>query len=157
MPAKYVLGLNTLQLNRDRDGVNQIAAWEKLGLFTKPLPAKLPRLAAPDDPKQPTAARARAYLHANCAHCHMKWGGGNASFQLLATLEPAAMGVIGVKPAHGDLGVKGGRLLAPGHPELSLIHHRMGKTGLGRMPHVGSNVVDKAGVKLVGEWIKGVR
>ena len=52
--------------------------------------------------------------------------------------------------------VKGGLLLKPGHPELSLIHHRMGKTGLGRMPHVGSNVVDEAGLKLVGEWIKAL-
>jgi hypothetical protein len=28
------------------------------------------------------------------------------------------------------------------------------KTGLGRMPHVGSNVVDEKAVKLVEEWIK---
>ena len=51
MPAKFVLGVNTLQMNRDFDygGVvdNQIRAWEHVGLFTKPLPAppeKLPRL-----------------------------------------------------------------------------------------------------------------
>ncbi|MBY0232443.1 MAG: PQQ-dependent sugar dehydrogenase [Gemmataceae bacterium] len=159
MPAKYVLGLNTHQLNRDRAGENQLAAWETLGLFTKPLPTtpdKLPRMASPDDPKADTVAKARSYLHANCAHCHMKWGGGNAAFQLMYTLAPADMGVIGVKPAHGDLGVKGGLLVKPGHPELSLVHHRMAKLGLGRMPHVASNVVDEAGVKLVEEWIKGL-
>ena len=44
MPAKFVLGVNTLQMNRDFDygGVvdNQLRAWEHIGLFTKPLPAK---------------------------------------------------------------------------------------------------------------------
>ena len=30
----------------------------------------------------------------------------------------------------------------------------MKKTDLGRMPHVGSNVVDEKAVKLVEEWIK---
>ena len=51
MPAKFVLGVNTLQMNRDFDygGVvdNQLRAWEHIGLFTKPLPAppeKLPSL-----------------------------------------------------------------------------------------------------------------
>src|SRR5213076_1764234 len=74
MPAKYVLGLNTHQLNRDYDygdgPINQLTAWDQMGLFEKPLPAapaKLTRLTDPDDEKQPLAARARAYLHANCA------------------------------------------------------------------------------------------
>ena len=38
-----------------------------------------------DDEKQPLDVRARSYLHSNCAHCHIKWGGGNAEFKLLAT------------------------------------------------------------------------
>ncbi len=30
-------------------------------------------------------------------------------------------------------------------------------TGLGRMPHIGSRMVDEAAVKLVGEWIEKMR
>jgi uncharacterized repeat protein (TIGR03806 family) len=164
MPAKFVLGLNTHQLNKEHNygwvQANQLATWEQLGLFTKPLPAapeKLPRLVDYDDPKQKLDARARSYLQGNCAHCHIKWGGGNADFQLLFTLKLADMGIAGVRPAHGDFGIKDPKLLKPGRPQESLIYHRMTLTGLGRMPHVGSSVVDERGVKLIHDWIEGLR
>jgi uncharacterized repeat protein (TIGR03806 family) len=164
MPAKFVLGLNTHQLNREHDyggmKANQLKAWEGLGLFTKPLPAapeKLPRLADYDDPKVDTATRARSYLQSNCAHCHMKWGGGNTEFQLLFTLKLADMGIVNVRPAHGDFALKDPKILKPGKPEESLLYHRMTITGLGRMPHVASSVVDEKGVKLVRDWIRQMR
>ena len=56
--------------------------------------------------------------------------------------------------AHGTFDIKGAKLLVPGHPEQSIIYHRMTMTGLGRMPHIGSRVVDEQAVKLVGDWIK---
>ncbi|MGE5194298.1 MAG: PQQ-dependent sugar dehydrogenase, partial [Deltaproteobacteria bacterium] len=78
MPAKYVLGVNTLQMNKDHDygnGVvaNQLAVLERLGIFKSPLPkppAELPHLANYRDESQPLDARARSYLQSNCAHCH---------------------------------------------------------------------------------------
>jgi len=33
----------------------------------------------------------------------------------------------------------------------------MKKTGLGRMPHVASGVVDETGVRIVSEWIRGMK
>jgi uncharacterized repeat protein (TIGR03806 family) len=161
MPAKYLLGVNTRQLNKDHDygGVvaNQLRTFEHLGLFTKPLPKppeKLPRLYDPEDGKVDLDRRARSYLHANCAHCHMKWGGGNTEFQLLTTLPLKDLGIVDTKPAHGTFDVKDGRVLVPGHPERSLIHKRMALLGLGRMPHVASLVVDDKAVKLIGDWIR---
>jgi uncharacterized repeat protein (TIGR03806 family) len=159
MPAKFVLGLNTHQLNRDHNGENQLVAWEKMGLFKKPLPAppdRLPRLAEPDDPKASVPDRARSYLQANCAHCHMQWGGGNAEFQLLFTLSLDDMKVRGVRPAHGDFGAKGALVLKPGSPDQSMLYRRMTLTGLGRMPHVGSSVVDEKGARLIRDWIRGM-
>jgi uncharacterized repeat protein (TIGR03806 family) len=159
--AKYALGLNTMQLNRDHDygGVvsNQMATFEHLRLFDRKLPAapeKLPKLADYRDVKADLDARARAYLHANCSHCHRKWGGGNAEFQLLATLALKDTGTLNVRPGQGTLDLKDPRLLVPGEPDRSLIHHRMTRLGLGRMPHIASNVVDEAAVKLIGEWIE---
>ncbi len=159
--AKFALGVNTLQMNRDHDygGVvaNQLATLEHIGLFTHKLPAppeKLPKLADYTDPGQAAAVRARAYLHSNCAHCHTKWGGGNAEFKLLATLPLKELGIVNTRPAHGSFGLTDGRLLVPGHPERSLIYHRMNLTGLGRMPHIGSRVVDGLGCKLVHDWIE---
>jgi uncharacterized repeat protein (TIGR03806 family) len=162
MPAKYVLGVNTLQLNRDHDYgngrvANQLRTFEHLGLFTKPLPApaeKLPHLVNYEDEKLDLNQRARSYLHANCSHCHMKWGGGNADFQLLATLPLKDTGTAGTKPTHGDFGLKDPRIVAPGDPERSMVLHRMKLLGLGRMPHVASSVVDERSVTMIHDWIK---
>jgi len=164
MAAKYALGVSTLQMNRDHDyggvSANQLATLEHIGVFTKKLPmapAKLPKLADYDDDKQPIEVRARSYLHSNCAHCHIKWGGGNAEFKLLATLPLKEMGIVNVPAAHGDFGVKNAKLLVPGHPEQSILLNRMERVGLGRMPHVSSNVPDDKAVRLIREWIKGLQ
>jgi uncharacterized repeat protein (TIGR03806 family) len=162
--AKFALGVSTMQMNRDHDygGVvaNQLATLEHIGLFSNKLPSppeKLPKLADFHDPKVPVADRARSYLHSNCAHCHMKWGGGNAEFKLLSTLPLAEMGIVNVPPAHGNFGIEGAKLIVPGDPAKSIIHKRVSMTGLGRMPHIGSRVVDDTAVKLLEEWIKGMK
>ncbi|HVX63436.1 MAG TPA: hypothetical protein VHC19_22640, partial [Pirellulales bacterium] len=161
MAAKYALGLNTLQLNRDHDyggaTANQLATFEHIGLFTEPLPKRpeaLPALADYGDRSLETAIRARSYLHANCSHCHMKWGGGNADFQLLATLPLEELGIVNVRPAHGDFGLGRGRLLVPGEPERSILRYRMAKLGLGRMPHVASSVLDAEALEIIRDWIE---
>jgi hypothetical protein len=84
----------------------------------------------------------------------MKWGGGNADFQVLFTLPPEELGIIDVSPAHGNFDIPNARLLTPGDPERSVIYFRMGKLGLGRMPHIASNVVDKKALQLIHDWIK---
>ncbi|MCH8923118.1 MAG: PQQ-dependent sugar dehydrogenase, partial [Planctomycetes bacterium] len=161
MSAKYSLGVNTLQMNKDHNygGVvaNQLSTLEHLGMFTKKLPKppeELPRLVDYRDAKHPVQERARSYLHANCAHCHRKWGGGNAEFQLLSPQPLAEAGVLGVRPGHGNFGLDDPRLIVPGDPGRSIIHHRMDKIGLGRMPHIGSNLVDRQAVDLIARWIK---
>jgi len=162
--AKYALGVNTAQMNKDHDygGVvaNQLATLEHLGIFDRKLPKppeQLEKLADYRDTKADLDARARAYLHANCSHCHRKWGGGNAEFQLLSTLPLKDLGVIDVKPGQGTFDLKDPRILVPGDPDRSLIHHRMTRLGLGRMPHIASNVVDDEAVKLIRDWIKVMR
>src|SRR5439155_15409397 len=157
--AKFALGVNTMQMNRDyeypsplgNEGqkgagkiMNQLAMLESMGVFTNPLPAppeELPKLIDYNDTKASVEDRARSYLHSNCAHCHIKWGGGNAEFKLLATLPLSDMGIVNVPPAHGSFDIKDAKLLVPGHPEKSIIHYRMAATGLGRMPHIASRVV----------------
>jgi hypothetical protein len=171
---KFALGVATMQMNRDhiyvkpgedpiRDGsvvANQLDTLEHIGIFTKPLaerPDKLPTLADYDNASLPAETRARSYLHSNCAHCHIKWGGGNAEFKLLATLPVAEMGIVNVAPAHGSFNIKDAKILVPGHPEKSILLQRMNMTGLGRMPHIGSRVVHESAVKMVSEWIKGMK
>src|SRR5262249_35163007 len=49
-------------------------------LLTVP-PGKYRRLVDPYDRRSDLAERARSYLHANCAQCHVEAGGGNAAME----------------------------------------------------------------------------
>jgi uncharacterized repeat protein (TIGR03806 family) len=160
MAAKYVLGAQTLQMNRQHDyaGVvaNQLRTLDHLNIFTKPLPEEpeaMPRLADYRAEGEDLARRARSYLHANCSHCHRKWGGGNADFQLLATLDLSESGAVGVRPGQGTFNIPHARILAPGDPYRSVLFYRMAQVGSGRMPRIGSTVVDERGLRLIHDWI----
>ena len=165
MPAKYLLGVNTLQMNKDHDygggrTANQLRTLEHLGVFKAPMPKRpenLPKLANYEDRKQPIEARARAYLHSNCAHCHTKWGGGNADFELLATMDLKDTKTLSEPVRHGKFDLKDPGLLVPGAPERSLMLNRMKRLDAPRMPRVASSVVDEEGARLIEEWIKQLR
>ena len=160
MAAKYVLGVTTLQMNKahNYDGkvANQLSVLETLGVFQDKLPKppeELPRLADYRDAQESLHHRARSYLHANCAHCHRKWGGGNAEFELQASIPLTQTLAVNTRPGQGTFKLTDPRILVPGEPNRSLILERMKLEGLGRMPHVASKVVDQQAVNVVREWI----
>ena len=61
----------------------------------------------------------------------MKWGGGNAEFQLLATLPLKDTGTLNTRPGQGTFDLDDPRILVPGDPERSLVPYRMKKIGPG--------------------------
>lgn len=139
---------------------NQLTVLERLGVFTEKLPAtpdQLPSLADYRDASQPLQLRARAYLHANCAHCHRKWGGGNAEFELHASIPLTATLAVDTRAGQGSFGITDPRILAPGQPERSLLLTRIQLEGLGRMPHIASKVVDRDAVSLIRSWIESLK
>jgi putative heme-binding domain-containing protein len=151
MAAKYAAGFQTPQMSAE-----QLRAFEAMDLFTKPLPSapeEMPRLVDYRDEKQDLNLRARSYLHGNCGHCHRKWGGGNAEFQLLATWELGEMGIVGVRPAQGAFNMPGAKIVAAGDPYRSALFYRISTVGPGRMPRLGSSVIDEEGAKLIHDWI----
>jgi uncharacterized repeat protein (TIGR03806 family) len=162
--ANFVLGMSTLQMNKDHDygGVvaSQMRTLEHLGLFTRPLPnppEKLPRLADPGDRGASLEKRARSYLHANCAQCHVEAGGGNAMMQLEFTTPRAKMQTVGVSPHHHTFGVPGAKLIDPGHPERSLLYLRVARRGEGQMPPLATSQVDREAARLLHDWIKQMK
>jgi uncharacterized repeat protein (TIGR03806 family) len=117
-------------------------------------PEKYRRLVDPYDPKADLSLRARSYLHANCAQCHVEAGGGNAQIELEFTTPPARMRVVDVKPQHHTFGLTDARLVAPAHPERSVLLQRMTHRGEGHMPPLATSVVDAQAVRLLHEWIR---
>jgi uncharacterized repeat protein (TIGR03806 family) len=148
------LGLELSQLTGD--GGTQLARWEAMELFEDPLPTGIAPLVDPADTAATDEARARAYLHANCASCHRPEGTGQGPADLRATVPLGDMALCGQAPQEGSLGVDGAVLLDPGHPERSLVSLRMHTLDADRMPDVGSQVVDPVGVSVVDAWIRGL-
>lgn len=162
--AKYVLGVTTLQMNKEHDygghRENQLRVLERLGVFKSPLPAppeELPALVDYRDAHQSLNLRARAYLHANCAHCHRKWGGGNAEFELQASIPITQTATLDALPGQGTFELNDPRILVAGEPQRSLIFTRMTLPGLGRMPHIGVSVIDEQAVGMIYEWISSLQ
>jgi len=160
--ANYVLGLTTLQMNKDHDygGVvdNQLRTLAHLELVTlAKSPAELEKLIDPDDSSADLDARARSYLHANCSSCHVAAGGGNSAIELEFTTSRDKMNAIDVKPLHHAYDILDARLIAPGSPERSVLLARVSRHGAGRMPPLSTSVVDKRAVVLLSEWIRQMK
>jgi putative heme-binding domain-containing protein len=168
--SEYALAFLPEQLNRPGPGGrNQLVALTEAGYIRranrdgKPLPpfdaasaARERKLADPADAGRRLEARARAYLHANCGHCHSDHGGGSVPLRLHFSFPAAGMKAVGARPTRGDFGLPDARIIKPGDPWSSTLYFRMAKFGRDRMPHIGSDLPDEAGLRLVERWIAGM-
>jgi hypothetical protein len=160
--AGRVLGLRTLQLNRDFDyagGVrdNQLRAWNHVGLFDRDI-GEEPSYGSMPDPRDeaaPVDLRARAYLEANCAQCHRAGSTTPGGLDLRYAATVAEMNVLDVAPAFGDLGLPDARRVKGGAKESSVLWERMRRLDTTRMPPLASGLVDVQATALVGDWIDG--
>jgi hypothetical protein len=120
-------------------------------------PEKYRRLADPYDPKQDLDLRARSYLHANCAQCHVEAGGGNAQMELEFTTKLDKMRLVDAKPVHDTFGLPDARLVAPGHPERSVLLKRISHRAAGHMPPLATSIVDEEAVRVMHDWIEQLK
>ncbi len=158
--AGFVLGLHTLQMNREvafhGQSVNQLALlrqWDVLAKYKPPAKPDTYRLVDPADESEPVQLRARSYLHANCAQCHVEAGGGNSAFSIDIVRGESQMNLISAVPRHDRFGIPNAALIAPGAPERSILYHRLTTSERGRMPPLGSAVVDPQAASLIRAWI----
>lgn len=163
--AGFTLGPELAQLNRPltytATGItaNQLATLAHIGVLAQSLPgdpATLPALADPADGSAALADRARAYLHTNCAQCHRPGGPTPSSLDFRATTALAATNACDAPPQAGDLGIAGGRIIAPGDPARSVLLARINRRDAAGMPPLGSDLPDGAGVALLSAWISSL-
>ena len=113
----------------------------------------LPRIINPQDKSASLHDRARAYLHANCAHCHARNAGGNSRIQFASHIADKDMEVSHATPLHATFGIAEAKILTPGVPAQSLILYRTVLRGPGQMPPVGTMVPDGEGATMLAQWI----
>jgi uncharacterized repeat protein (TIGR03806 family) len=157
------LAMRTDQLDRasPETSRNQLDDMVTRGWFDGTIPAAAMRVRFPDphDESAPVERRARAYLHANCGHCHNPRDRSMASVTGL-NLEvsedrPSNLGTCR-RPAMAGSGTGGFDYdVVPGHPERSILLFRMRTSDpRARMPTLGINFNDDFGASLVERWIR---
>lgn len=158
-----IIGLRTRQQNRLHDygggPENQIDHMAALGMFAGPVPPAAGRQTLPnpyDAASGTVETRARAWLEANCSHCHRPGGGaGSTNLYLYSDVtKPIDFGVCRVPNAAGA--GSGGRHfdIVPGAPDQSVMTFRIASTVPGiKMPEEPILLVDQKGVDVVTQWI----
>jgi uncharacterized repeat protein (TIGR03806 family) len=156
--ASEPIGPRASQLDRMNDygagEVNQLDHLVSLGwLASRP---SAPAWVDPDDTSAPLEERARAYLHANCAHCHREGGASSQSglWYDYDVTEDVRLGVC-KPPAAAGRGTGGRPVdLWPGDPERSIMVFRMESTEAGvKMPELPTVLAHTEGAALIREWV----
>jgi uncharacterized repeat protein (TIGR03806 family) len=163
--AGFSLGAEGLQLNGEFTypatgrTANQLDTLEYIGLFSAPLSAAATAAALTDSRDQSAAldARARSYLHSNCANCHRPNGTTQSTMDLRFSTAFGQMNICNVDPRQGNLGINQAKLLAPGDPARSILLERISRNGQNRMPPVGSNILDSDAIALLTDWINSIQ
>ncbi|MGC3968985.1 MAG: PQQ-dependent sugar dehydrogenase [Pirellulales bacterium] len=148
-------GLSSKDANQYWDDIRKVRGRRAVAGGAKPDSATdlMPRLADPADGTAGLEERARSYLHANCAHCHVPAGGGNAQFDVAYWSALGETRTVGAAPVHQSFQIADAKLLKPGQPEASLLWHRMALHGRGQMPPLASAHIDPLGAELIRRWI----
>ena len=157
------VGPSARQLNRTSgfsgDRKNQLVFWHEEGVLEDlPVAADIPPAVVWDDPSSGSLnARARAYLDANCGHCHSRQGPANTSGLFLDFYEsdPSHLGV-NKSPVAAGRGSGNLRFdIVPGEPRQSILVYRMRTDDPSiAMPEIGREQVHSQGVALIEEWIR---
>jgi uncharacterized repeat protein (TIGR03806 family) len=153
------IGIEAIQLDFDftypgERTANQLATLAHIDVLKLPGEGTPEPLVKVDDASLDLATRARAYLHANCAHCHRPRGTGRGAMDMRFHGEEP--GMCNQAPLEGDLGIPGALIVAPGNVERSLLHVRMARRDDKAMPPLASSLVDESGAALVKAWIESL-
>jgi uncharacterized repeat protein (TIGR03806 family) len=154
-----VLGFVGPQLNHDfayPAGVdNQLHALACGGVFDTGVgdPAQFPAHAGLADTTASRAARARAYLDSNCAHCHQPGGPAPGAMDMRAAILLPDMGLIGVAASEGDLGLPSPMRIAQGSADDSVLWQRLRTTTPTDRMAPGTLLPHSAAVDLFEDWI----
>jgi uncharacterized repeat protein (TIGR03806 family) len=161
--AGRALGLQTGRMNTDHDydGFvdNQLSAMQYIGLFDKPLPAapdELPRFPQPADTTAPIEGRARAWLYANCSHCHRP--GGPTPVNIDFRMETALVdtNACGILPRFTISQIPGADIITPGDSAHSELFFRLSRRDQNQMPPIATLITDPTGLAVLQQWIDGL-
>ena len=154
------LGPKTRQMNLaitypDGTKENQLAHWNRLGLFSPALREadipNFPVLARADDTSRSLEDRARSFLDANCAQCHRP-GGTVANFDARYQIPLAKQNLID-GPVLISEGLDHPHYISPHDPWRSMIIRRTDTVDDTRMPPIARHTIAEKDVAMLKQYI----
>jgi hypothetical protein len=162
-PANYVLGVNARQLNGNfsyPNGVtdNQLRALNRTGLLYPAINesqiTNIEQLSALTNTAASYQQRARSYLDANCAQCHIQPGGSGPTFDARYDIPLTNQNIIGTPAVKGNFGYDNVDIITPDDIWRSAIYDRMNTLApLIKMPPLARNLIDTNAVEVMADWI----
>jgi uncharacterized repeat protein (TIGR03806 family) len=155
------IGPKIRNLNLTEDGGNQLDRLVAAGIIAE-LPAdrtSIPATPAYSDETVALEDRARAYLDANCGHCHAPGRPADTSGLYLNWEEDREIHRGIMKPPVAAGRGSGGFAydIVPGDPDHSILLYRLDSTDPGiMMPELGRSTIDEAGVALIRAYIEAL-
>jgi len=162
--ALQPIGPKAWQLNRDyRYGgqtAQQLQHWAEIGLLAS-VSTSLPAGASWANPGGASLQdRSKAYLDANCAHCHNRNGAADTSGLDLALETPVGRSYGVCKPPVAVGRGSGNRPydIYPGRPGDSIMIFRMQHSDPAiAMPELGRSTVHDRGITLLTDWVSSMQ
>ena len=161
--AGYVLGVNTRQLNGNLtypatgNTDNQLRTLNRLGLFNPAFNeisvTNYAHLSALTNLSASLEERARSYLDANCAQCHLPGNAIEANFDARYDTPLASQNITNY-PAQHSLGIDGACVVKAKDVWRSVLWSRI-NTNLPaiKMPPLARNLIDANAVQVFTDWI----
>jgi hypothetical protein len=162
-PANYVLGVNARQLNGSltySNGVtdNQLRSLNRVGLLYPAIDesqiTNIEQLSSLTNATASYQQRARSYLDANCAQCHVQPGGSGPTFDARYDVPLVSQNIINTPAVKGNFGYDNVNMVTPDDVWRSAIYDRMNTVDpLIKMPPLAHNVIDTNAVQIMADWI----
>ncbi len=161
--AGHVLGPETAQLNRDivdpvnGGNINQLTYLQSKNVFLTTLPnvTTLPKLVDYQNTALDITDRARAYLHANCSHCHQPNAPGRGPMDVRYSRSFAQTNLCNTIPTAGEV-LGATHLLTPRNVADSILYQRMHDLGAARMPPLATVLEDTVATTMIANWINSI-
>jgi hypothetical protein len=169
-PANYVLGVNARQLNGNfnyPNGVtdNQLRALNRTGLLYPAINeadiTNVEQLSSLTNTAASYEQRARSYLDANCAQCHIQPGGSGPTFDARYDIPLTNQMIINVPAVKGNFGYDNVNIVTPDDIWRSSIYYRMNEADLltppsTQMPPLARYLIDTNAVQVMADWINSL-
>jgi hypothetical protein len=151
--SNRVFGINTEQLNKEVNGVNQLRAFVGHNILEEFQDSEyLKKFISPMNESESIEKRARTYMHVNCNTCHSSLGSAPGGMDFNINLPIDLTNTYFVMASEGQVDGAGDFRILPGEKEQSVVWRRLKTSGHQKMSPLRP-VKDEAAVNFIGKYI----